>query len=73
MMKIEEKDYRLPFSIRIGLIGGGYLVGALVGYAFKGGWREIYSDADQANSISMKWSIQNHLSDAISLNLKFQF
>ena len=73
MMKVVKKDYRLPLMTRLGLVGSGYLAGALIGYAFKGRWREIYTDGNHGNRVSLKFAIEHPQADAMALNLKWRF
>lgn len=73
MMKIVKKDHRLPMLTRIGLVGGGYLMGSLIGYAFKGRWREIYKSEKPNSTMSLNWSVSQPLPDGIGINLNLRF
>lgn len=73
MMKIVKKDYRLPMITRIGLVSGGYILGSLVGYAFKGRWREIYSVEKPGRKMSLNWNVSQPMPDGIGINLNLRF
>jgi len=73
MMKIQKKDYRLPMLTRIALVSSGYLLGSIIGYAFKGNYKEIYSNGTKEGKMSLNWNITQPWPDAIGINLNFRF
>lgn len=71
--KIEKKSNKFSLDTRIGLIGGGYLLGSIIGSTVKGLWREIYSADTAAGTISLDWNLPPSESGAIGFNVKIQF
>ncbi|MFZ5517539.1 MAG: hypothetical protein ACOY90_12910 [Candidatus Zhuqueibacterota bacterium] len=73
MMKVVKKDHRLPMFTRIAMVSGGYLLGSIIGYAFKGNYKEIYSSGKWDGKMSLNWNITQPWPDAIGINLNLCF
>jgi len=71
--KIVKKSNKFSLDTRIGLIGGGYLLGSIIGSTFKSLWREIYSAETPVGTISVDWNIPPSRSAAIGVNVNIKF
>jgi len=49
-----EEEEGLSTDIKIAIVAGGIIVGALIGNSIKGGWQKIYSTKETSEGISLE-------------------
>jgi len=70
---IRKIDNRMSSTLRVLIIGGGFVAGSLVGSLIKGGWKTIYPTENKDNKLSFRISLSDNSSRTPMLSINYRF